>query len=110
MKDAIEQIILDTQNDIFDYLQADNIPLENYQKDLDDKLHDMKMEILRLFKENEVILPKNYLVHLKIQDGCFQKGSKHLIHFVDSEEEAIEYAIRAESHDREDNTPPDEYG
>jgi hypothetical protein len=53
---------------------------------------------------------KNYLVHLKIQDGEFEKGSKHLIHFADTEEEAIEYAIQGESHDREDNTPPDDNG
>jgi hypothetical protein len=54
--------------------------------------------------------PKNYLVHLKIQDGEFGKGSKHLIHSVDNVEDAIEYAIQGESHDREDNTPPNEYG
>lgn len=46
----IEDIILDTQNDIYVYLESE-VPLECQQKDIDDKLFNMRKEILKLLKE-----------------------------------------------------------
>lgn len=47
MKEKIEEIILAYQNDITEYLQS-SIGSENYQFDIDHKLHCMKLEVLEL--------------------------------------------------------------
>lgn len=53
MKEKIEQLILETQNDIFEYLGSE-VPLEYQQNDIDEKLHKMKTEILKVITEGEV--------------------------------------------------------
>jgi hypothetical protein len=50
MKDIIEQIILETQNDIFEYLGSE-VPLEYQQHDIDEKLHKMKMDIIEVIED-----------------------------------------------------------
>lgn len=40
------KIILDTQNDINEYLKCDSVPMENNAKDVDFKLECMKAQIL----------------------------------------------------------------
>lgn len=54
MKDIVEQIIIETQNDIFEYLGSE-VPLEYQQHDIDEKLHKMKMEILKVIEHDSTI-------------------------------------------------------
>ena len=54
MKDIIEQIILETQNDIYEYLQSE-VPLEYQQHDIDEKLHKMKMDVLKVIHDDELL-------------------------------------------------------
>jgi hypothetical protein len=53
---------------------------------------------------------KNYAVSLKIYIAGYEKNSTHVVRDADSVEHAIEWAIRYESHDRDDDTPPDPSG
>jgi len=54
MKDIVEQIILETQNDIFEYLGSE-VPMEYQQHDIDEKLHKMKMDILKVLHDDECL-------------------------------------------------------
>ena len=103
IKYIIPNIIHDCIEDINAYLKSD-VPLECYQDDIDQKLSDMKQQVIEAFDK------KCYVVELMINSGGYEKHIPHVITNVDTEEEAIEYAVRNESHDREDDTPPDENG
>ena len=52
---------------------------------------------------------KNYAVTLKILVSGYEKNITHIVS-ADSDIQAIERAIRNESHDRPDDTPPDACG
>jgi hypothetical protein len=51
MKKRIEQIILETQNDIYEYLGSE-VPLEYQQHDIDEKLEKMKKDIIKILDED----------------------------------------------------------
>jgi hypothetical protein len=53
---------------------------------------------------------KNYAVSLKICIAGYEKSTTQVVRDADSVEDAIERAIRYESHDRDDDTPPDACG
>lgn len=65
------------------------------------------MEVRALLDGGETSSARHYVVTLDLDLGGHLKTAKHLV-CAFSEAAAEELAIRAESHDREDNTPPDE--
>lgn len=99
----IPSIIQECIEDINAYLSSD-VPLECYQEDIDKKLSDMRDKVIKTFNN------KSYVIILTVVNGGYEKHTTHVIRNVDSQDEAIELAIQGESHDREDNTPPDDYG
>ena len=60
----------------------------------------------------EAILPDslNFAVSITVCIGGYEKNISQVVRYVYSAEDAIELAIRYESHDREDDTPPDANG
>lgn len=52
MKEQIQLIILETQNDIYEYLGSE-VPMEYQQHDIDEKLDKMKKDILKILEEFE---------------------------------------------------------
>lgn len=46
--DKVDNLIVKTADDIQEYLGADNVPLECYQKDIDKKLEDLRDEVKKV--------------------------------------------------------------
>lgn len=55
MREEIELIILETQNDIYEYLVS-SVPMEYHQHDIDDKLYKMKKDIIKVILDFETEL------------------------------------------------------
>jgi hypothetical protein len=58
MKEAIDTIIKDYQNDIDAYLEDSSIPMENYQFDINFKLDEMRMEISKVIRDDDLLQDK----------------------------------------------------
>lgn len=50
MKEIVDKIILETQDDIWQYLNSD-VPLENYQSDIDEKFYEMRNRIYKILED-----------------------------------------------------------